>query len=73
MATYCIEKFENGAREMRVYWKCNKHVHDATLITAIARWLDRDYAPAGWTVRRNSYQSGQSSAPVGNNVAEYTG
>lgn len=72
MASYCIEKFENGALEARVYWKCNKHVHDAQLITAIAAWLDLTQPPAGWTVRANSYQSNQSSPPTGANAVEYT-
>ena len=71
MASYCIEKFENGTREMKVYWSCRKHVHNASMITAVARWLDQQYAPAGWTVRAGSYQSNQSTKPVGANAVEY--
>jgi hypothetical protein len=71
MAKYCIEKFENGTREMKVYWDCPKHEHNAGMITAVAQWLDQNQPPAGWTVRANSFQSNQSAAPTGSGAIEY--
>ena len=75
MAKYCIEKFEAGADERKVYWRQDKHVHDAALITTIKQWLGTHYPVAGsqWDVRANSYRSNQSSPPTDNNAVEYTG
>ena len=64
MPKYCIEKFESGSNEVKVYWKQNKHVHDATLITAIEKALGKEKG-GKWKVRANSYQSNQSSTPIG--------
>ena len=73
MAKYCIEKYESGIHEKKVYWRQDKHVHDATMITDIEQWLDQTYPQTTpWTVRANSYQSNQN-APHGTNVVEYTG
>ena len=75
MAKYNTQKFEAGAQERRVFWRQDKHHHDATVITAIAQWLDRTYPqPNGvkWTVRANSYRSNQN-APSGEDWVEYTG
>lgn len=81
MPKYDIEKFENGnipnppagVNERKVYWQANKHFHNAALISTIAKWLDVEYPPAGWTVRANSYQSNQSSPPNDATAVEYTG
>lgn len=69
---YCIENFQNTASGVmvRVYWRCNKHVHDATLITRVAIWLGTTLGGT-WGVRQGSYRSNQSSPPV--NGLEYTG
>ncbi|MBO6867619.1 MAG: hypothetical protein VXZ18_16175 [Pseudomonadota bacterium] len=73
MAKYCIEKFESGMQEKKVYWRQDKHVHNAALITQIEIWLGQNYPqPTAWTVRANSYQSNQNE-PHGANVVEYTG
>lgn len=72
MAKYCIEKFEAGAEERKVYWRQDKHVHDASMITDIEKWLDEtDPQSVSWTVRANSYQSNQPE-PSGSNIVEYT-
>ncbi|MGY2489910.1 hypothetical protein [Cupriavidus sp. CP313] len=65
MPKYCQEKFTettNGA-EVKVCWRQDKHVHDATLITAIELWLQAERG-GQWRVRANSYQSNQSSCSV---------
>jgi hypothetical protein len=62
MATYCIEKFESGVQEKKVYWDCAKHRHDANMISEIARRLGNTYGGT-WTVRSKSYQSNQSRVP----------
>lgn len=61
MPTYCKQKFENTktGEEKIVYWRQNKHVHNAALQTAIAKWLGPD-----WASRGNSYESGLSTPPV---------
>ena len=37
MGKYCVEKFENmgTGKEVKVYWECNKHVHNAAMITSV--------------------------------------
>jgi hypothetical protein len=63
MAKYCQEKFENttGAERI-VYWRQDKHVHDARMIGAIQRALEAALGGT-WSVRANSYQSNQQRAP----------
>lgn len=73
MGKYFIEKFEAGMEERKVHWRQDKHVHDASMITAIEKWLDATVPqPVKWTVRANSYQSNQNE-PSGRTVVEYTG
>lgn len=63
MATYCIEKFEdNTGKEKIVYWDCNKHVHNASMITSVKQRLQTAYGGT-WNVRANSYQSNKSKVP----------
>ena len=62
MPKYCIEKFESGVQEKRVYWDCTKHRHDANMISTIAQRLGNAYGGT-WSVRANSYQSNQSKVP----------
>ena len=64
MAKYCIEKFERSdtGKEQIVYWRQDKHVHDATLITTIEKGLSATYQGT-WSVRANSYRSNQSNYP----------
>jgi hypothetical protein len=69
MATYAKQKFEKGAEEKIVYWRQDKHVHNANLISEIARRLGVTYGGT-WTVRVNSYESGISKEPTGANVVE---
>lgn len=61
MAKYCREKYERAADglEKVVCWRQDKHVHDAALIIAIEQFLNTQFTGT-WTVRVNSYQSGQS-------------
>jgi hypothetical protein len=84
MASYDIEKFEinntnpvlpNFPSERKVYWVQNKHVHNAAMITSVKQWLDQEFPhPANkWNVRKNSYQSKQSSPPVDASAVEYSG
>ena len=65
MAKYCTEKFENNktGTEVIVCWRQDKHVHDATLITTIAKKLGTSKGGT-WSVRVNSYRSNQSSCPA---------
>lgn len=67
MPKYCKQKFENTqtGEERIYYWRQDKHVHDATIQTDIAKWLGPEWSP-----RTNSYQSGLSSPPV--NGIEYS-
>lgn len=71
MPKYCVEKFENttGA-EKKVYWRQDKHVHNAAMITGVKQWLGQQYGGT-WDVRANSYESNQSNTPI--NGVEYTG
>lgn len=63
MAKYCIEKFESGlGLEKVIYWRQDKHVHDATFITTIAQRLATRFGGV-WSVRANSYRSNQSTVP----------
>ncbi len=79
MPKYAIEKFENsaipnppaGVPERKVYWVATKHVHNAAMITDIAKWLDTNYPLKGWKVRKNSFQSNQPSAPNDATAVEY--
>ncbi|WP_339428203.1 MULTISPECIES: hypothetical protein [unclassified Pseudomonas] len=66
MATFCQEKFEQtpGGAEKKVCWRQDKHVHNATLITAIEIWLAGQFG-GKWTVRANSYESGKQSCSAG--------
>lgn len=86
MPKYDIEKFENplmpnqpaGVPERKVYWRSNKHVHNAAMITAIKQWLGTTFPPpaphvGGWDVRANSYRSNQSSPPDDDTAVEYGG
>jgi len=59
MPKYAQEKFEKGAQEKIVYWEATKHVHNAAMVTTVARWLDGQFGTT-WTVRANSYQSNLS-------------
>lgn len=71
MATYCNEKFEDTTgKEKIVCWRQDKHVHNAALITTLAQWLGTQLGGT-WSVRANSYQSGQQKCPL--NSLEYTG
>lgn len=67
MAKYCQEKYERTTAgqpaEVIVYWTQNKHDHDASLISAVARRMGEVHGDE-WRVRANSYQSNQSSPPV---------
>lgn len=73
MAKYCTEKFEreSDGREVIVCWRQDKHVHDASLITTIERWLAGAVGAGIWKVRANSYQSNQSNCP--DRSVEYPG
>lgn len=63
MATYCVEKFESSTgREQRVYWDCNKHVHNAAMLTSVKQKLQNRYGGT-WDVRAGSYQPNQSKVP----------
>ncbi|MBD9460645.1 hypothetical protein IB241_23420 [Pseudomonas sp. PDM05] len=66
MASYCQEKFtqDGTMTELKVCWRQDKHVHDATLITTIAIWLGTTQGGT-WTVRANSYESNKQSCSVG--------
>jgi hypothetical protein len=73
MATYCTEKFSCGQTEKRVYWLQNKHVHNPAMISKVKRLLEAKWAcaqPGGWDVSTGSYQSNQSSPPVGDNAVD---
>lgn len=66
MAKYCTEKFENtttGA-EILVYWRQDKHVHNAAMITSIKQWLGQNHGGT-WDVRANSFQSNQNEPTSG--------
>lgn len=66
MPKYCKQKFENtvtGAEQI-VYWRQDKHVHNAALQTTIATWLGPN-----WASRGNSYQGNLSHPPE--NAREY--
>jgi hypothetical protein len=71
MAKYCTEKFESGTKEKIVYWRQDKHVHNAALIKSVERWLGGQFGGT-WTVRANSFRSAQPE-PTADNAAEYTG
>lgn len=62
MASYCQEKFERSdtGEEKIVYWKQNKHVHNAAFISDIQTALARKY-DGTWNVRANSYMSNVSN------------
>jgi len=65
MATYCVEKFESdNDQEVKVCWRQDKHIHNASFITTIKQKLHNKYGGV-WDVRVNSYQSGQQSCPMG--------
>lgn len=65
MAKYCIEKFESDTGlEKKVWWRQDKHVHDAGFISTIKQRLATRFG-GNWDVRVNSYESNQSSPPVG--------
>lgn len=72
MAKYNVEKFENqNGQEKKVYWKRDKHAHDAALISRVARWLGTEFG-GEWHVRPNSFQSNQPE-PSGRNAVEFRG
>jgi hypothetical protein len=70
MAKYCSEKFQEQktGSEVIVCWRQDKHVHDASLITTIAKKLGTSKGGT-WTVRSKSYQSNLSTCPI--NSVEY--
>lgn len=72
MAKYCQEKFEHTTtgEERWVYWRQDKHVHDATMITKIETWLGVNQGGT-WTVRANSFMSHQSAVPMQATALEY--
>lgn len=65
MAKYCQEKFTEASNgtEVKVCWRQDKHVHDATLITTIELWLQAQRG-GQWGVRPGSYESNLSSCAV---------
>ena len=70
MASYCTEKFENTStgKEVLVYWRQDKHEHNASMITGVKQWLANQHGGT-WEVRANSFQSNQNEPARGE---EYT-
>ena len=75
MGKYCVEKFENmgTGKEVKVYWECNKHVHNAAMITSVKIWLATQYPlEIGlWNVRATSYRSNQPEPDESKNTIKY--